>query len=43
MRLDTLVFQRGLCESRTRAAAYIRDGRVTVNGAVVRKPSFDAP
>ena len=43
MRLDTLVFQRGLCESRTRAAAYIRDGRVTVDGAVVRKPSFDAP
>lgn len=43
MRLDTLVFQRGLCESRTRAAAYIRDGRVTVDGAVIRKPSFDAP
>ena len=32
-----------LCESRTRAAAYIRDGKVTVDGAVVRKPSADTP
>ena len=43
MRLDALLFQKGLCESRTRAAAYIRDGKVTVDGAVVRKPSADTP
>ena len=43
MRLDALLFQKGLCESRTRAAAYIRDGKVTVAGAVVRKPSADTP
>ena len=37
--LARVLSKRGLC-SRTQAAAWIRDGRVTVNGRVVRDPEF---
>jgi 23S rRNA (cytidine1920-2'-O)/16S rRNA (cytidine1409-2'-O)-methyltransferase len=37
MRLDALMLQRGLCESRTIAQSLIIQGRVRVNGAVVIK------
>ncbi|MFT4233649.1 MAG: TlyA family RNA methyltransferase [Microbacterium sp.] len=38
-RLDAAVASRGLARSRTRAAELIAEGRVTVDGAVVRKAS----
>jgi 23S rRNA (cytidine1920-2'-O)/16S rRNA (cytidine1409-2'-O)-methyltransferase len=38
IRLDQLLFERGLCESRTRAAALVMEGRVLVAGKVVDKP-----
>lgn len=37
-RLDVLVVQRGLAESRQKARAIIMAGEVTVNGAIVDKP-----
>src|SRR5438270_3042400 len=37
MRLDALVTERGLAESRSRAQALIRAGRVTVEGRVVTR------
>lgn len=39
MRLDLALFERGLCPSRQQAHERIVSGGVTVNGAVVRKPS----
>lgn len=46
-RLDSLLVSRGLCETRTRAAAYIIEGRVTLRGRVLSKPgekiADDAP
>lgn len=39
IRLDTALVERGLARSRTRAAREIAAGRVTVDGAVVTKPS----
>ncbi|BAT58377.1 16S/23S rRNA (cytidine-2'-O)-methyltransferase TlyA [Variibacter gotjawalensis] len=41
-RIDHILVQRGLFESRARAQAAIAAGRVTVNGAVVRKASVEA-
>lgn len=38
-RLDTALVARGLARSRTQAQALVRDGRVSVDGAVVVKPS----
>ncbi|RKQ37108.1 TlyA family RNA methyltransferase [Kocuria tytonis] len=38
-RLDRVLTDRGLARSRTTAAGWIRAGRVSVNGEVVRKPS----
>ena len=37
--LARVLSKRGLC-SRTQAAAWIREGRVSVNGRVVREPEF---
>lgn len=37
-RLDQILVERGLCESRTRAAALIMEGRVTVGGQRIDKP-----
>lgn len=38
-RIDILIYEKGLARSRTHAAAIIDQGRVTVNGAVVKKSS----
>ncbi|NMB73783.1 MAG: TlyA family RNA methyltransferase [Myxococcales bacterium] len=38
IRLDQLLVERGLCESRTRAAAFIMEGRVSVGGQTIDKP-----
>lgn len=40
-RLDVELVRRGLARSRSRGAALIADGRVEVDGLVVRKPSLD--
>ena len=39
MRLDAFLVQQGLCRSRATAAEAIRDGQVTVDGRVAKKPS----
>lgn len=39
VRLDTELVRRGLASSRTRAAGWIRAGRVRLNGRVERRPS----
>ena len=39
-RLDQVLAARGLTRSRTLAAAWIREGRVSVDGAICIKPSF---
>ncbi len=41
MRLDLALVDRALSKSRTRAASLIRSGAVSVNGAVVDKPSCE--
>ncbi len=41
MRLDVLLCERGLTDSRTEAKNFITEGAVTVCGKVVKKPSFD--
>ena len=38
-RLDFLCFEKGLADSRTKSKNLILDGRVSVNGKIVRKPS----
>lgn len=41
MRLDAFLSEVGLCTSRTEAKNFIIDGAVSVNGAVIKKPSFE--
>ncbi len=41
MRLDKYLAERGIAESRTRAEKQILAGGVSVDGVVIRKPSFD--
>jgi 23S rRNA (cytidine1920-2'-O)/16S rRNA (cytidine1409-2'-O)-methyltransferase len=41
-RLDTLLHQKGLFESRSKAAAAIEEGRVSVDGEVILKTAFSA-
>ncbi|WP_304522429.1 TlyA family RNA methyltransferase [Actinotalea sp. Marseille-Q4924] len=43
VRLDAELVRRGLARSRTRAAALVHDGRVTVDGAVARKSAQSVP
>ena len=43
MRLDLLVVALGVTESRTRAKNLISEGKITVNGSVITKPSADVP
>lgn len=41
MRLDVFLVSSGLCRSRATAAEAVRSSNVTVNGAVVQKPSYE--
>ena len=41
MRIDIYLVESGMTASRTEAKRCIEDGRVTVNGVVVTKPSYD--
>jgi len=40
MRLDNYLVEKGLCESRNKAQQIIKDGLVSVDSKVVKKPSF---
>ena len=40
-RLDVTLVERGLAKSREKAKAIIREGSVSVNGAVIKKPSYN--
>lgn len=42
IRLDTLLYQKGYFESRSKAAAAIAEGRVSVNGVIIQKAAFPA-
>ena len=42
MRIDKLLFSRGLAKSRESAQRMIRDGNVLVDGKIITKPSFEA-
>lgn len=42
IRLDTLLYQKGFFESRSKAAAAIAEGRIKVDGEVVLKASYPA-
>ena len=41
MRLDVYLFEQGLAESRTEAKNLIVDGSVSLNGKIIKKPSFE--
>ncbi len=41
MRLDLYLVENKICESRNKAAALIKEQKVTVNNKIVSKPSFD--
>lgn len=41
MRLDQYLFSKGLCDSRSKAQALIKENRITVNGNAVTKASCD--
>ena len=40
MRLDNYLVEKGLCESRNKAQQIIKDGLVSLNEKVIKKPSF---
>ncbi len=40
MRLDVFLTESGMVQSRTEAKGFITEGNVTVNGQVIKKPSF---
>jgi 23S rRNA (cytidine1920-2'-O)/16S rRNA (cytidine1409-2'-O)-methyltransferase len=40
MRLDSYIFNKKLTDSRNRAKALIVNSKVTIDGIVVKKPSF---
>ncbi len=40
IRLDVLIFKRGLVPSITKSTALIMEGKVTVNGKIITKPGF---
>jgi len=42
-RIDILLMNLNVCESRNRAAAYILEGRVSIGGVVVKKPGEKFP
>ena len=42
IRLDQLVYHRGLVSSRSQAESWIKLGKVTVNGEIITKPGFFA-
>lgn len=41
MRLDVYLYKKGYAESRSRARFLITEGRVTIDGAIITKPSYD--
>ncbi len=41
MRLDIYLTENGYCESRNKACALIRDGKVTVDGVTIKKSSYN--
>ena len=41
MRIDLFLYTNGYCDSRSKAQKILTDGRVSVNGKIVTKPSFD--
>ena len=41
MRLDVFLAERALCDSRTDAKKFIVSGNVTVDGKVIKKPSYE--
>ena len=41
MRIDTYLFEKGLSSSRTKAKEMIESGRVSINGTVISKSSYD--
>lgn len=41
LRLDLYLSENGFCDSRSKAQVIIQDGRVSVNGSVISKASFD--
>ena len=41
MRLDVYLVEYGFAKSRSYASALIKGSKVTVDGAIVTKPSFD--
>ncbi len=43
MRIDKLLFSRGLAKSREAAQRMIREGNISVNGKVITKSSLDVP
>lgn len=42
MRIDKLLFSRGLAKSREAAQRMIRDGNVCIDGKIITKPSYEA-
>lgn len=43
MRIDVYLVEKGICESRNKAARLISEGKVLLDGAKIAKASFDVP